>query len=86
MNPASTVLVIDLGTSGPKVSVFDFDLNCLESAFVEVPLLLGKQEDGDGSSPESASESVEQSPSAWISGIESAIDRIRQKNAAALGR
>ncbi|NDG83635.1 MAG: xylulose kinase [Proteobacteria bacterium] len=86
MNPASTVLVIDLGTSGPKVSVFDFDLNCLESAFVEVPLLLGKQEDGDGSSPESASESVEQSPSAWISGIESAIDQIRQKNADALGR
>ena len=94
MNPASTVLVIDLGTSGPKVSVFDFDLNCIDSAFCEVPLLLGNQGDGteatqpatEPAAEPSAEPSAEQRPSDWITAIESAIDQIRARNAGALAR
>jgi len=74
MKSAACVLVIDLGTSGPKVSLFDFDLNLIASAFTEVPLIL------DGK------DSAEQRPSDWISGIESALDRLRISQSEALKR
>ncbi len=69
-----TVLIIDLGTSGPKVSVFDFELRLIASAFREVPLVF----DGE--------RGVEQRPSDWILGIEAAIDAIACDHRDALAR
>lgn len=62
------ILTIDLGTSGPKVSIFDRDLNLLASTFREVKLIF-KEENG-----------VEQDPAEWIRAIRSAVDELHEKS------
>lgn len=59
------ILTIDLGTSGPKVSVFDKQGQLIDAAFFEVPLIF--TEDGG----------IEQNPADWISAIERAYAVIR---------
>jgi xylulokinase len=65
MNPRDILLTIDLGTSGPKVCLFDCDLQLLGVAFREVPLIFT----GEGG--------VEQDPRAWINAIELCVDELR---------
>jgi xylulokinase len=52
------ILTVDLGTSGPKVALFDSQANCIENVFREVPLLLSE---GGG---------AEQRPEDWTKAIE----------------
>ena len=51
------ILTIDLGTSGPKVAVFDTNAKCIGYEFEEIPLLL--YEHGG----------AEQRPSDWLNAI-----------------
>ncbi|MBU6154034.1 MAG: FGGY-family carbohydrate kinase [Bdellovibrionales bacterium] len=68
------ILTIDLGTSGPKVSFFDRDLNLIASAFREVTLVF-QGENG-----------IEQRPSDWICSIQSALDEIYVSNPSIFSR
>lgn len=61
---SSLILTIDLGTSGPKVSLFDTKAKCIGYEFEEVPLLLS---DGGG---------AEQRPSDWINAIKSCYKKL----------
>ena len=61
------ILTIDLGTSGPKVSVFDSKAQLIDYEFADVPLLL-IGEDGK-----------EQRPSDWIGTIRSCYNVIRER-------
>jgi xylulokinase len=61
------ILTIDLGTSGPKVSVFDSKAQLIDYEFADVPLLL-IGEDGK-----------EQRPSDWIDTIRSCYHAIRER-------
>jgi xylulokinase len=61
------ILTIDLGTSGPKVSVFDDRAQMIDYEFQEVPLLLL----GNGG--------VEQRPSDWVSAIKNCYNAIRSR-------
>lgn len=74
MSNKDRILTIDLGTSGPKVSIYDFELGLIASAFREVPLLLV---DGGG---------VEQDPRDWTGSIEACIDELKSGYSADLGR
>jgi xylulokinase len=58
------ILTIDLGTSGPKVSLFDRQAKCIGYAFEEVPLLLS---DGGG---------AEQCPTDWTNAIRKAYKQL----------
>lgn len=60
----SYILTIDLGTSGPKVALFDHTCKCIGHAFEEVPLLLY---DGGG---------AEQRPSDWVKAIRNAYKQM----------
>ena len=66
-SPANLILTIDLGTSGPKVSVFDSRAQMIDYEFAEVPLIL-IGEDGR-----------EQRPSDWTDAIRSCYNAIRQR-------
>jgi xylulokinase len=66
MSP-SYILTIDLGTSGPKVALFDEKANCIDHVFEEVPLLLSE---GGG---------AEQRPSDWTTAIEKSYFELIQK-------
>lgn len=61
------ILTIDLGTSGPKVGLFDTKAACIGYEFEEVPLLLY---DGGG---------AEQRPSDWINAIKQCYFRLIDK-------
>ena len=61
------ILTIDLGTSGPKVALFDAQAKCLAHEFEEVPLLL--YENGG----------AEQRPSDWLNGIKSCYKKLIAK-------
>ena len=61
-SPANLILTIDLGTSGPKVSVFDSRAQMIDYEFLDVPLIL-IGEDGR-----------EQRPSDWTDAIRSCSD------------
>ncbi|MCW5907369.1 MAG: FGGY-family carbohydrate kinase [Chitinophagales bacterium] len=61
---SSLILTIDLGTSGPKVSLFDTKARCIGYAFEEVPLLLSE---GGG---------AEQRPSDWLNAIKTCYKRL----------
>lgn len=61
------ILTIDLGTSGPKVSVFDSKATMIDYAFTDVPLIL-IGEDGK-----------EQRPSDWVDAILSCYNTIRER-------
>ncbi len=63
----SLVLTVDLGTSGPKVCVFDAQAKLIDSAFCETQLILTP----DGG--------VEQEPQDWLNAIFKAYDVIRQR-------
>lgn len=69
MAERDVLLTIDLGTSGPKVCLFDCELRLLGTAFREVPLIFVE------------AGGVEQDPRAWISSIESCIDELRRSHA-----
>lgn len=58
------ILTIDLGTSGPKVALFDTKAKCLGYEFEEVPLLLAPGGAG------------EQRPADWINAITTAYKRL----------
>ena len=58
------VLTIDLGTSGPKVALFDLKAKCMGYAFEEVPLLLFEHG------------GAEQKPSDWIEAIKKCFRRL----------
>lgn len=58
------ILTIDLGTSGPKVALFDQQGKCIGYEFNEVPLLLY---DGGG---------AEQRPSDWINAIKTGYKKL----------
>src|ERR1043165_8812603 len=60
------ILTIDLGTSGPKVAVFDAKGKCIGYEFQEVPLLLY---DGGG---------AEQRPSDWVNAIRTCYKKLVQ--------
>lgn len=62
------VLTIDLGTSGPKVALFDENISCIDYAFKEVELILSE---GGG---------AEQRPSDWTEAISYCIVSLLQKN------
>ena len=64
---ANLILTIDLGTSGPKVSVFDSRAQMIDYEFAEVPLIL-IGEDGR-----------EQKPSDWVDTIRACYNAIRQR-------
>ena len=64
---ANLILTIDLGTSGPKVSVFDSRAQMIDYDFADVPLLL-IGEDGK-----------EQRPSDWIDAIRKCYKTIQQR-------
>ncbi len=64
---AALILTIDLGTSGPKVSLFDTKARCVGYEFEEVPLLLSE---GGG---------AEQRPSDWIHAIRTGYARLVAK-------
>jgi len=66
MSP-SYILTIDLGTSGPKVALFDEKANCIDHVFEEVPLLLSE---GGG---------AEQRSEDWTSAIEKCYFELIQK-------
>ena len=68
MRESGIVLTLDLGTSGPKVSLFDRSLNLLASSFREVPLIF------------IGAKGAEQDPAAWIRGIEECLNEIRKVN------
>lgn len=61
------ILTIDLGTSGPKVSIFDSRARMIDYEFADVPLIL-IGEDGK-----------EQKPSDWIDTINSCYNAIRAR-------
>lgn len=63
----SYILTIDLGTSGPKVSLFDTQARCVGYEFEEVPLLLT---DGGG---------AEQRPTDWKKAITTAYKNLIAK-------
>lgn len=65
--PANLILTIDLGTSGPKVSVFDSRAQMIDYEFAEVPLIL-IGEDGR-----------EQKPADWVDTILHCYNAIRQR-------
>ena len=69
MKTQKNILTIDLGTSGPKVCIFDQNLALLGSAFYEVQLRFVGQS------------GVEQSPQDWIQAINDCIRDLREKNA-----
>ena len=58
------ILTIDLGTSGPKVGLFDAQAKCLAHEFEEVPLLLY---DNGG---------AEQRPADWVNAIKNSYKRL----------
>jgi len=58
------ILTIDLGTSGPKVALFDAQAQCLAHEFEEVPLLLY---DNGG---------AEQRPSDWLNAIKNSYKKL----------
>ncbi|MES2620669.1 MAG: FGGY family carbohydrate kinase [Bacteroidota bacterium] len=58
------ILTIDLGTSGPKVALFDTKAKCIGYEFEEVPLLL--YEHGG----------AEQRPSDWVNAIKSCYKKL----------
>ena len=62
------ILTIDLGTSGPKVALFDSKAKCLANEFEDVPLLL--YEHGG----------AEQRPSDWLNAIKSCYKKLISKN------
>lgn len=64
----SLILTIDLGTSGPKVSLFDTQARCIGYKFEEVPLILSE---GGG---------AEQKPSDWIAAIRTAYQKLIAEN------
>jgi xylulokinase len=64
---ANLILTIDLGTSGPKVSVFDSRAQMIDYEFAEVPMIL-IGEDGR-----------EQKPSDWVDTIRACYNAIRQR-------
>ena len=66
-SPANLILTIDLGTSGPKVSVFDSRAQMIDYEFLEVPLILI----GD--------DGREQRPSDWTDAIRSCYNAIRER-------
>ncbi len=74
MAERDVLLTIDLGTSGPKVCLFDCELRLLGSAFREVPLIF------------TGTDGVEQDPSGWIAAIESCVDELRAKEEGAFRR
>ena len=61
------ILTIDLGTSGPKVALFDEQAKCLAHEFEDVPLLLY---DNGG---------AEQRPADWLSAIKNSYKRLISK-------
>src|SRR5271168_4114218 len=61
------ILTIDLGTSGPKVALFDTQAKCLAHEFEEVPLLLY----GNGG--------AEQRPADWLNAIKASYKRLIAK-------
>ena len=68
------ILTIDLGTSGPKVSLFDSKLVLVASGFREVPLIL------------EGIEGVEQNPADWISGIEAILTELKNDHSSELSQ
>ena len=68
------ILTIDLGTSGPKVSLFDSKLVLVASGFREVPLILEGRE------------GVEQNPADWISGIEAILTELKNDHSSELSQ
>jgi len=74
MQAKAFILTIDLGTSGPKVCIFDENLVLIESAFHEVPLYLVGQN------------GAEQNPQDWIFAIKKCIQELRVKNEQLLKR
>lgn len=60
----SLILTIDLGTSGPKVALFDLSARCIGNEFEEVPLLL--YENGG----------AEQRPADWTNAITKCYQRL----------
>jgi xylulokinase len=67
MSLSNLILTIDLGTSGPKVSVFDSRAQMIDYEFADVPLIL-IGEDGK-----------EQQPSDWIDTIHACYKAIRER-------
>ncbi|HOZ84020.1 MAG TPA: FGGY-family carbohydrate kinase [Niabella sp.] len=66
--PKEYILTIDLGTSGPKVSLFDFNAKTVDYNFQPVETIYPP---GGG---------VEQHPAEWISAIETAYNHILQSS------
>ncbi len=64
---STLILTIDLGTSGPKVALFDEKANCIDNVFRDVPLLLS--ENGG----------AEQRPQDWTDAIEACFQELVQK-------
>ncbi len=62
------ILTIDLGTSGPKVALFDSSARCIANEFQEVPLML--YEHGG----------AEQKPVDWINTIKSCYKKLISAN------
>src|SRR5271156_243301 len=65
--PSPLILTIDLGTSGPKVALFDAQAQCLAHEFEDVPLLLY---DNGG---------AEQRPADWINAITNCYKKLITK-------
>lgn len=61
---SALILTIDLGTSGPKVSLFDSQAQCVGYEFAEVPLYLS---DGGG---------AEQKPADWVNAIRTCYTKL----------
>ncbi|MDB5282152.1 MAG: Xylulose kinase [Bacteroidota bacterium] len=61
------ILTVDLGTSGPKVALFDSKAKCIADEFQEVPLYL--YENGG----------AEQKPADWLNGIKSCYKKLISK-------
>src|ERR1017187_9880906 len=61
------ILTIDLGTSGPKVALFDAAAKCIDYEFSEVPLLLYERG------------GAEQKPADWLNAIKTCYKRLIAK-------
>jgi len=82
MADSDVVLTLDLGTSGPKVSLFDRNLKLIASTFREVELVLVAESGIPGEEQSGA----EQRPADWIRAIESAIDQLYSERPDAFAR